>query len=85
MDVLGRCLVVFGILSLLHAGFSTIQYRTYLKLIEEELKSIPIDVSDGCLCMLSKSKTSLIEFPFQKSLVCLLVFSSFLASLQWEL
>ena len=72
MDVLGRCLVAFGILSLLHAGFSTIQYRTYLKLIEEELKSIPVDVSHGYLCMSSGSKRSLVEFPFQRSLIYLL-------------
>jgi len=45
MDVLGRCLITIGILSLLHAGFSTIQYRTYLKLIEDEFQKLPIDVS----------------------------------------
>ena len=82
MDVLGRCLVTFGILSLLHAGFSTIQYRTYLKLIEEELKSIPVDVSHGYLCMSSRSKRSLVEFPFQRSLIYLLELLSPLVCLQ---
>jgi len=45
MDIVGRCLVCFGILSLLHAGYSTVQYRTYLKLIEEEFVRTPIDIS----------------------------------------
>ena len=44
MDVLGRILICFGILSLLHAGYSTIQYKTYLKLIEEAFQYVPIDV-----------------------------------------
>ncbi|XP_065682449.1 ER membrane protein complex subunit 5-like [Hydra vulgaris] len=43
MDVLGRCLVTVGIISLIHCGYSAIQYRTYLKLIEEEFTSVPID------------------------------------------
>ena len=46
MDVLGRCLVTIGIVSLIHCGYSAIQYRTYLKLTEEEFASVPIDVSN---------------------------------------
>nr|XP_002164817.1 ER membrane protein complex subunit 5-like [Hydra vulgaris] len=45
MDVLGRCLVTVGIISLIHCGYSAIQYRTYLKLIEEEFTSVPIDIT----------------------------------------
>lgn len=45
MDVLGRILISLGILSLLHAGFSTIQYKTYLKLTEDDFQYLPIDVS----------------------------------------
>lgn len=44
MDGLGRILICFGIISLLHAGYSTIQYKTYLKLIEEDFHYLPIDV-----------------------------------------
>ena len=44
MDIFGRFLICVGIISLLHAGYSTIQYRTYLKLIEDEFERIPIDV-----------------------------------------
>ena len=49
MDILGRILLSVSIISLLHAGFSTIQYKTYLKLIEEDFQHIPIDVSNKIL------------------------------------
>lgn len=45
MDILGRMLVTIATLSLIHCGYSSIQYRTYLKLIEEDFQAIPIDVS----------------------------------------
>ena len=36
--------MVFGILSLAHAAYSAIQFKTYLKLTEEDFVSLPIDV-----------------------------------------
>eukprot|EP00794_Sanderia_malayensis_P005308 gene5308-5977_t len=44
MSLLGRCLVAFGIISLAHAGYSAIQFKTYLKLTEEEFVKLPIDI-----------------------------------------
>merc|ERR1712243_291899 len=45
MDIFGRGLVCIGILSLFHAAYSTVQYRTYLKLIEEDFLQVPIDIT----------------------------------------
>ena len=36
--------MTIGVLSLIHAGYSTIQYRTYLKLIEEDFANVPVDI-----------------------------------------
>ena len=55
MDILGRILLSVSIISLLHAGFSTIQYKTYLKLIEEDFQHIPIDVSNKIFCQVMSS------------------------------
>ena len=44
MSFLGRALVTFGIISLIHAGYSAVQYKTYLKLTEEEFVTLPADV-----------------------------------------
>ena len=54
MDIFGRGLVGIGILSLLHAGYSTVQYRTYLKLIEEDFSQVPVDVSNYCSSLLKE-------------------------------
>jgi len=45
MDIIGRFFVSIGIISLAHAGYSAIQYRTYLKLIEDDFVAIPIDIT----------------------------------------
>lgn len=44
MNVFGRTLVTVGIISLIHAGYSAVQYKTYLKLIEEEFANLPADI-----------------------------------------
>ena len=44
MTFFGRALVTFGIVSLIHAGYSAVQYKTYLKLTEEEFVTLPADV-----------------------------------------
>lgn len=44
MSFIGRALVTFGIISLIHAGYSAVQYKTYLKLTEEEFVNLPVDV-----------------------------------------
>ena len=44
MSLFGRALVTIGITSLIHAGYSAVQYKTYLKLTEEEFVNLPGDI-----------------------------------------
>jgi len=39
-----KILFSVGLLSLLHAAYSAAQYRTYLRLTEQEFTSLPLDV-----------------------------------------
>ncbi|XP_046853598.1 ER membrane protein complex subunit 5-like [Xenia sp. Carnegie-2017] len=49
MGVLGKLLVFVGLITIIHAGYSSEQYRTYLKLIEEEFTSLPKDIVLQCV------------------------------------
>eukprot|EP00112_Aurelia_sp_Birch-Aquarium-sp1_P012268 Seg258.3 transcript_id=Seg258.3/GoldUCD/mRNA.D3Y31 product="Membrane magnesium transporter 1-B" protein_id=Seg258.3/GoldUCD/D3Y31 len=44
MSLFSKSLVSFGILSLIHAGYSAVQFKTYLKLTEEEFVTLPVDI-----------------------------------------
>eukprot|EP00795_Rhopilema_esculentum_P012003 gene12003-2586_t len=44
MSFFGKVLVTVGILSLVHAGYSAVQFKTYLKLKEEDFASLPTDI-----------------------------------------
>ncbi|XP_068687013.1 ER membrane protein complex subunit 5-like [Montipora foliosa] len=49
MVILGRILVFFGLVAILHAGYSAVQCRTYYKLLEEEFPGLPADVCIQCI------------------------------------
>jgi len=44
MSLFGRALVMIGIMSLIHSGYSAVQYKIYLKLTEEEFVNLPGDI-----------------------------------------
>ncbi|CUT99654.1 magnesium transporter [Echinococcus multilocularis] len=44
MVELGRCLVIFGLVTLVHAAYSAIQHRTYLKLTGVHFDYLPPDI-----------------------------------------
>lgn len=39
-----RLILSVGFLSLLHAAYSAAQHRTYLRITEQEFKSLPVDI-----------------------------------------
>merc|ERR1712029_697088 len=45
----GRTLVCAGILIVLHAGFSSAQHRTYLRLSELPYEGLPVDITAQCV------------------------------------
>ncbi|XP_028401672.1 membrane magnesium transporter 1-like [Dendronephthya gigantea] len=49
MGFIGKILVLVGLVIIIHAGYSSEQYRTYLKLIEEEFTSLPKDIVLQCI------------------------------------
>ncbi|CAG9797707.1 unnamed protein product [Chironomus riparius] len=40
-----KIVLTLGLISLLHSGYSAAQYRTFLRISEQEFESLPLDIS----------------------------------------
>merc|ERR1712216_173065 len=45
---MGMLLLLAGLVMLAHAGYSTIQYRKYLRMVDQDFNGSPYDVHIGC-------------------------------------
>jgi len=58
---MSKLLIIIGILSLIHCGYSAAQYRSYLRLIEKDFESLPFDLIVQALLSLLVSLCGIIQ------------------------